>query len=40
MGTRKGEILVAYTYRRQTIKVVSITEDWIRQGGSARRSTP
>jgi len=40
METRKGEILVAYTYRRQTIKVVSITEDWIRQGGSARRSTP
>jgi len=40
METRKGEILVAYTYCRQTIKVVSITEDWIRQGGSARRSTP
>lgn len=33
--TRGGEILVAFTYRRQTIKVVSITEDWIRQGGTA-----
>jgi predicted neuraminidase len=29
--TRSGEILVAFTFRRQTIKVVSITEDWIRQ---------
>ncbi len=32
--TREGEILVAFTYRRQTIKVVSITEDWIRQEGT------
>ena len=32
--TRNGEILVAFTYRRQTIKVVSITEDWIRQKGT------
>jgi len=35
MQTHDGEILVALTYRRQTIKVVSITEDWIRQKGSA-----
>ena len=34
MQTRDGEILVAFTYRRQTIKVVSITEDWIRQKGT------
>jgi len=34
MQTRSGEILVAFTYRRQTIKVVSITEDWIRQKGT------
>lgn len=32
MQTRDGEILVAFTYRRQTIKVVSIREDWIRHG--------
>jgi predicted neuraminidase len=32
--TRRGEILVAFTYRRQTIKVVSISEDWIRQNGT------
>lgn len=35
--TRTGEILVAFTYRRQTIKVVSITERWIIQKGSGRR---
>jgi predicted neuraminidase len=34
LETRDGEILVAFTYRRQTIKVVSITEDWIRQEGT------
>jgi predicted neuraminidase len=34
LQTRDGEILVAFTYRRQTIKVVSITEDWIRQEGT------
>lgn len=31
LETHSGEILVAYTFRRQTIKVVSITEAWIRQ---------
>jgi predicted neuraminidase len=31
MQTHDGEILVAFTYRRQTIKVVAITEEWIRQ---------
>jgi predicted neuraminidase len=31
MQTDDGEILVAFTYRRQTIKVVAISEDWIRQ---------
>jgi predicted neuraminidase len=30
-----GKILVAFTYRRQTIKVVSFKEDWIRKGGTA-----
>ena len=34
LQTRDGEILVAFTYRRQTIKVVSITEDWIRRKGA------
>jgi predicted neuraminidase len=34
LQTRDGEILVAFTYRRQTIKVVSITEDWIRRKGT------
>jgi predicted neuraminidase len=32
--TRDGEILVAFTYRRQTIKVVSFTEGWIGQQGT------
>src|ERR1035437_4924829 len=27
-----GQIMVAYTYRRQTIKVVTLTEDWIKHG--------
>jgi predicted neuraminidase len=27
-----GKIMVAYTYRRQTIKVVVLTEDWIKSG--------
>jgi predicted neuraminidase len=35
MQTRDGEILVAFTYRRQTIKVVSFREDWIRHGSTA-----
>jgi predicted neuraminidase len=35
--TRNGEILVAFTWRRQTIKVVSITEDWIMQKDGGRR---
>ncbi|MDR3727467.1 MAG: exo-alpha-sialidase [Terracidiphilus sp.] len=35
METKSGEILVAFTYRRQTIKVVSFREDWIKQGGTA-----
>ena len=29
-----GRIYVAFTFRRQTIKVVSFTEGWIRHGGS------
>lgn len=33
--TREGEILVAFTFRRQTIKVVSVREDWIMRGNSA-----
>jgi predicted neuraminidase len=39
MQTRDGEILVAFTYRRQTIKVVSITEDWIGQKSADARFT-
>jgi predicted neuraminidase len=35
METKSGEILVAFTYRRQTIKVVSFREDWVKQGGTA-----
>ncbi len=34
LQTRSGEILVAFTYRRQTIKVVSISENWIKHGGT------
>ncbi len=34
LQTRTGEILVAFTFRRQTIKVVSISENWIKQGGT------
>jgi len=34
MQTRDGKIMVAFTYRRQTIKVVSFPEDWIKQGGT------
>jgi predicted neuraminidase len=34
MQTRDGRIMVAFTYRRQTIKVVSFREDWIKQGGT------
>jgi len=32
--TRDGEILVAFTYRRQTIKVVTFREEWIKRGGT------
>jgi predicted neuraminidase len=31
---RSGRIMVAYTYRRQTIKVVSFSEDWLTKGNS------
>jgi predicted neuraminidase len=31
MQRADGKIMAAYTYRRQTIKVVVFTEDWIRQ---------
>jgi predicted neuraminidase len=34
LQVRDGTIHVAYTYRRQTIKVVSFREDWIKQGGT------
>jgi len=34
MQSRDGTIYVAYTYRRQTIKVVAFHEDWIRRGSS------
>lgn len=34
LETRGGEILVAFTFRRQTIKVVSFDEGWIRRGGT------
>jgi predicted neuraminidase len=34
MQTQDGEILIAFTFRRQTIKVVSFHENWIKQRGS------
>lgn len=34
LQTRAGEIVTAFTYRRQTIKVVSITEGWIKAGST------
>lgn len=34
LQARNGKIYVSFTYRRQTIKVVTITEDWIRKGGT------
>jgi predicted neuraminidase len=34
LETRNGVIYVAYTFRRQTIKVVSFREDWLRHGDS------
>ena len=34
MQASSGKIFIAYTFRRQTIKVVSFTEDWIRRGGT------
>jgi len=34
LETRDGVIYVAYTFRRQTIKVVSFSEDWLRHGDS------
>jgi predicted neuraminidase len=33
MQSRDGKIYVSFTYRRQTIKVVSFEEDWLRMGG-------
>lgn len=35
MQGRDGTIYVAYTYRRQTIKVVALREDWIRRGNTS-----
>jgi predicted neuraminidase len=32
-----GKIVVAYTYRRETIKVVRFQEDWIKRGSTAGR---
>ena len=32
--SRDGTLYVAYTFRRQTIKVVAFREDWIRRGGT------
>jgi predicted neuraminidase len=40
MQTRDGEILIAFTYRRQTIKVVSLKEDWIKKGGTSGEYKP
>jgi predicted neuraminidase len=40
LQTRDGRIHVAFTYRRQTIKVVSFTEDWIRAGTTAGKFKP
>ena len=34
MQSREGTIYVAFTYQRQTIKVVSFDEDWLRKGGN------
>lgn len=38
--TGDGTIMVAFTYRRQTIKVVSFKENWIRQGGTVGKYKP
>lgn len=38
--TSDGTIMVAFTYRRQTIKVVSFTEDWIRKGDTVGKYKP
>lgn len=38
--TTDGTIMVAFTYRRQTIKVVSFTEDWIRKGSTIGKYKP
>jgi predicted neuraminidase len=35
MQSEDGKIYVAFTYRRQTIKVVSFDEDWIKHGTTA-----
>jgi predicted neuraminidase len=40
MQTREGEILIAFTYRRQTIKVASFREDWIKKGGTVGEYKP
>jgi predicted neuraminidase len=34
MQTDDGKVHVAFTFRRQTIKEVELTEDWIRQGAT------
>lgn len=34
MQARDGKIYAAFTFRRETIKVVALTEDWIRKGGT------
>ncbi|MGB7135725.1 MAG: exo-alpha-sialidase, partial [Acidobacteriaceae bacterium] len=34
MQSRDGTLYVAYTFRRQTIKVVGFHEDWIRRGST------
>jgi predicted neuraminidase len=40
MQASDGTIMVAFTYRRQTIKVVSFTEDWIRKGNTVGKYKP
>jgi predicted neuraminidase len=40
MQASDGTIMVAFTYRRQTIKVVSFTEDWIRKGSTVGKYKP
>jgi predicted neuraminidase len=40
MQSRDGTIYVAYTFRRETIKVVSFREDWIRSNGEKDGGSP